>query len=96
MQAVGNCRRCFIARPPWPKTSNSSGDLDRATISGYLHSDVQPLLAEQEARRGGAPVPAIFPRHVAPAVRAVADGESEIVTMSWVLCCFKTAKRIDQ
>jgi putative SOS response-associated peptidase YedK len=29
------------------------------------------------------PVSAIFPRHVAPVVRQAADGEREIVTMSW-------------
>jgi putative SOS response-associated peptidase YedK len=29
------------------------------------------------------PVPAIFPRHVAPVVRRTADGEREMVTMSW-------------
>ena len=29
------------------------------------------------------PLPAIFPRHVAPVIRQSADGEREIVTMSW-------------
>jgi putative SOS response-associated peptidase YedK len=29
------------------------------------------------------PVSAIFPRHVAPVVRRTADGEREIVSMSW-------------
>jgi putative SOS response-associated peptidase YedK len=29
------------------------------------------------------PSPAIFPRHVAPVIRCTADGEREIVTMSW-------------
>jgi hypothetical protein len=29
------------------------------------------------------PLPAVFPRHVAPVVRRTADGEREIVTMSW-------------
>ena len=29
------------------------------------------------------PLPAIFPRHSAPVVRGTADGEREIVTMSW-------------
>ena len=29
------------------------------------------------------PASAIFPRHVAPVVRESADGEREIVTMSW-------------
>jgi putative SOS response-associated peptidase YedK len=35
--------------------------------------------------RAGAfePVSAIFPRHVAPVMREAADGEREIVTMSW-------------
>jgi len=29
------------------------------------------------------PTGAIFPRHIAPAVRCADDGEREIVTMSW-------------
>jgi len=29
------------------------------------------------------PLPAVFPRHVAPVVRRAPDGEREIVNMSW-------------
>jgi len=38
------------------------------------------------------PVTAIFPKHVAPVVRAVADGEREIVTMSWGFMLLQNGK----
>jgi putative SOS response-associated peptidase YedK len=39
------------------------------------------------------PVPAIFPRHVAPVVRATAGSERKIVTMTWGFSCSRTARR---
>jgi putative SOS response-associated peptidase YedK len=38
------------------------------------------------------PVSAIFPRHVAPVVRATADGEGENVTMSWGFMLLQNSK----
>jgi putative SOS response-associated peptidase YedK len=38
------------------------------------------------------PVPAIFPKHVAPVVRAAADGEREIVMMSWGFMLLQNGK----
>src|SRR4029450_10239300 len=38
------------------------------------------------------PVSAILPRHVAPVVRQTADGEREIVTMSWGFMLLQNGK----
>ena len=39
------------------------------------------------------PLPAIFPGWSAPVVRQAADGDRELLMMSWDLCCCRTARR---
>jgi len=38
------------------------------------------------------PTSAIFPKHIAPVVRSSADGEREIVTMSWGFMLLQNGK----
>jgi putative SOS response-associated peptidase YedK len=39
------------------------------------------------------PLPGIFPNYTAPVVRHAADGEREMVLMSWVSLCSKPLRR---
>jgi putative SOS response-associated peptidase YedK len=81
-------------------------DLDQATSTGYLSTSMCNLYSLNKKRDAVArffrvshnrapmfePVPAIFPRHVAPVVRATADVEREIVTMSWGFMLLQNGK----
>jgi putative SOS response-associated peptidase YedK len=81
-------------------------DLDQATSTGYLSTAMCNLYSLNKKRDAVAgffrvshnrapmfePVPAIFPRHVAPIVRATTDSEREIVTMSWGFMLLQNGK----
>jgi putative SOS response-associated peptidase YedK len=81
-------------------------ELDQATSTGCLSTTMCNLCSLKKKRdavarffrvshnRGSMfePLPAIFPRHVAPVARATADAEREIVTMSWVFMLLQNSK----